>query len=449
MPKKNKFHVKKIIENKSEIIVEEERKDHSPFIFFLLHNGKLIFITSLILSFTVFLIAAGLTISNLKSSTIVKYESNKVIVSFDGTDNSILNGTPITKEYASKLFDTETVENTSEGVVIMLKKVPFKGGTISFYSDKTALVKYNDGRYERVFSVNNNYGISESGHINPNAKTLAVTAKKEKNNVFNIEILYLSDGTVEVTKDKTTFFVRNTDITSKDDTFYTNLSGVSPVDKKEGNKIYFTDGTIKENNKITVGNNTYEIKEEKKTQNGIKIIYYTNGYAEIIKGNINVLVQKSDHIVYDDKILEIINNKNNDNPNTSANIKDLMDIKNITIKNTGTKNANYMIVLEETDDYASHNINKVLDTKYILFNVLANNKKISNKILNSNNIKNMPLAGGLKIKNNTYLLYESNLKSKEEVKVKLGLWIDYEDITNEYMNSAFIGTVKVYVESIN
>jgi len=33
--------------------------------------------------------------------------------------------------------------------------------------------------------------------------------------------------------------------------------------------------------------------------------------------------------------------------------------------------------------------------------------------------------------------------------VMLGLWIDYENITNEYMDSAFIGTVKVYVESLS
>ena len=26
------------------------------------------------------------------------------------------------------------------------------------------------------------------------------------------------------------------------------------------------------------------------------------------------------------------------------------------------------------------------------------------------------------------------------------LWVDYNSITNEYMNSAFIGTIRVYVE---
>lgn len=34
-----------------------------------------------------------------------------------------------------------------------------------------------------------------------------------------------------------------------------------------------------------------------------------------------------------------------------------------------------------------------------------------------------------------------------ELTVKVGMWVSYEDITNEYMNSGFVGTMKVYIES--
>lgn len=154
MSKTNKFRVKQFEKNK--ITVEEERKKHSPFILFFINNGKLIFTISLLFSLTVFIIAISLTLSNIKDSSIIIYESNGVVVSFDGNDQSIINGTPITKDYASKIFNSNIEDKQDIGVVIKIKERNFKTGTIIFYSDKTALVKYNNGEYLRVFSINNN-----------------------------------------------------------------------------------------------------------------------------------------------------------------------------------------------------------------------------------------------------------------------------------------------------
>lgn len=448
MKKTNKFHVKKLKDK--QIIVEEERKERSAFILFFIRNGRLLFAISMILSFTVFLIAIDLAISNLDSSTIVEHESNGIIVSYtnpNGTEenNYIINGIPITSEYANKIFDSQTISNSSEGVVIKVKESSFKGGKVVFYSDKTALIKYDDGRYLRVFKIDNDYGVDEKGIISANAVTKKVTGEIRENASLKIELLYLSDGTIEITKDDTVIFIRNTNITNLNDKFYTNTSGVSVVINKDGKRIYYSDGTIKEGNTITINNQVYNVKEEKEILNGIKIIYYENNYAEIIYEDLSILVEKSEHIVYDDSTLEIINN---DQFNENIDINDLMNIKEITLKNTNDKEADYMIVLEETDDYSKYNIEKRLANEFINFNILVNNKKINNQVLN-NNIKGTPLAGGLSLKNNTYLLYEGNLSPNEEAEIKLGLWISYENITNEYMNSAFIGTLKVYVESLS
>lgn len=448
MKKTNKFHVKKLKDK--QIIVEEERKERSAFILFFIRNGRLLFAISMILSFTVFLIAIDLAISNLDSSTIVEHESNGIIVSYtnpNGTEenNYIINGIPITSEYANKIFDSQTISNSSEGVVIKVKESSFKGGKVVFYSDKTALIKYDDGRYLRVFKIDNDYGVDEKGIISANAVTKKVTGEIRENASLKIELLYLSDGTIEITKDDTVIFIRNTNITNLNDKFYTNTSGVSVVINKDGKRIYYSDGTIKEGNTITINNQVYNVKEEKEILNGIKIIYYENNYAEIIYEDLSILVEKSEHIVYDDSTLEIINN---DQFNENIDINDFMNIKEITLKNTNDKEADYMIVLEETDDYSKYNIEKRLANEFINFNILVNNKKINNQVLN-NNIKGTPLAGGLSLKNNTYLLYEGNLSPNEEAEIKLGLWISYENITNEYMNSAFIGTLKVYVESLS
>jgi len=155
------------------------------------------------------------------------------------------------------------------------------------------------------------------------------------------------------------------------------------------------------------------------------------------------MVENSNHIKYDDNILEIINENNE-----VIEIKDVMDIKNITLNNTNNVPANYIIVLEETNNYKKHNITKILDTNYINFNIDINGNKISNNILN-NKINDNKNIEGLSLQNNNYILYEGTIDKLSEINVKLGFWISYENITNEYMNSTFIGTVKIYVESIS
>ena len=443
MSKKNKFRVKQFEKNK--ITVEEERKKHSPFILFFINNGKLIFAISLLFSLTVFIIAISLTLSNIKDSSIIIYESNGVVVSFDGNDQSIINGTPITKDYASKIFNSNIEDKQDIGVVIKIKERNFKKGTIIFYSDKTALVKYNNGEYLRVFSINNNYGINEDGIINRSAITKKVTGEIKTNSFLGITMLYLSDGSVEVTKENVTFFVRNSDLTSLDNKFYTNLSIVSLPIKKEENKIYYSNSTIKENNYLLVDNTKYNKIKEITIHDNIKIIYYENNFAEVIKDNLSIIVEKSEHIIYDDNIFEIVDNSVNNN---KIDPKDIMDIKNITLENNNQKESNYMIVLEETKNYKKHNITRILPSEYINYNVYLNGNKINNQVLN-NNIKGTSKASGLSLKNNTYLIYEGKLEKLSTVTVKIGMWISYETITNEYMNSAFIGTIKVYVESLS
>ena len=67
-----------------------------------------------------------------------------------------------------------------------------------------------------------------------------------------------------------------------------------------------------------------------------------------------------------------------------------------------------------------------------------------------NNLKNMQimLFDDLRIdEEEFYNLDVSKIEKLSELSIKIGMWISYENITNEYMNSAFIGTMKVYIES--
>ena len=440
MIRNNKFFVKKYDEDENKITLEEERKYHSPFVLFLIKNGRLLLAISLLLSVSVFIIAITLIFGNMKESSIVMYEQNGVVVSFDGDDNSIVNGTPITTEYAEKVFDSNLIQdNNLRGVVIKLKEVSIKNATITFYSDRTAIVKYDDGSYKKIYSVNGNYGITESGVIDSKAITNDLSGEYKKNDKYNINLIYLSDGSVIVIKDKVELFVRNSDITSNNNLFFTNLSGVSTLISKDGNKYTYSDGTIKENDYIIVDDIKYTKVDEKKTKDNIKIIYYDNGYAEIIYNNLNVMVKNSEHIRYNDNIFEIIDNDKKD----VIEIKDIMDIKDIKLENKNNTVSNYMIVLEESNNYDKYNISKKLPSKYINYNIYVNGNKIINNVLD----KKLDNASGIKNDRNNYLIYEGKIDKLSELTVKVGMWVSYEDITNEYMNSGFVGTMKVYIES--
>lgn len=442
MSKTNEFHVKNHIENS--ITIEEERKHYSPLALFFIKNGKLIFSISFLFSVTVFIIAIYLAMINVGNSSIVMYESNGVKVTFNGTDNSILNGTPITNEYANKIFDSLINVNTSyAGVVIKMDEIRLKDRTIIYFSDNTALIKYDNGSYSKISSVNNRYGIDMNGIIDSNAIVLDISGILEENKKFGISILKLSDGSMEITKDSTVFYIRNSDITNNNELFYANLSGVSLPVNKEDNKIYYSDGTIKDGDTVIVDGNRFGIIETKNIYGDIRIIYYENGYAEVIKGNLNIMVKNGGHIVSSDYSFEIV-----DNAVQNIDIKDVMDIKEIELNNTNTTNSHYIIVLEETSNYGKYDVIKRLDNKFINYNVYVNGIKNYNNNLD-NNLKDSTKLEGVNLNNNTYLLYEGTLEKLSTTTVKLGLWIDYEGITNDYMDFSFIGTIKIYVESLS
>lgn len=435
MPKTNRFHVKEI--DKQNVTVEEERKYRSPFILFLIRNGKLILTISLLFSLSVFIIAFSLIMRNIKDSSILKYESNGVIVEFTSSDESILNGTPITPEYADKLFSNSVQNSNNEGVVIKTKEKTLENlGKIIFYSDKTVLIKYNDGTYLRVYPVNNSYAVDEDGTVNSNAVRKSLTGEIKQNDL-GMDILYLSDGSAEVTYQDETIFVRNGDMTSTNDEFYTNLSLVSIKKKEENGKTYYSKNIIKENNTLIVNNKPYKIKKEVDIkQDNIKIIYYENDYAEVIKDELNIIVEKSEHIRYDGYIFEIVYQTKEE-----VNIKDLIDIKKITLNNTNQKEINYIVVLEETSNYEKYNL-KILPKECLRFSIYNNGKMNKDNLL-SNNLKGKE---GYEFNNNTYLLYEGKLDKLSTTDIDIGMWIDYEQTNNENMNSAFIGTVRVYIE---
>ena len=445
MSKKDLFRVREIEENN--ITVEELRKERSPFLLFLLRNRRLIFILALVLSLTILIIALYLILSNMKETNKTTYESNGVVVNFEEkTTSAVIDGIPITEEYASKVFNNVKDEiNTAYGVVIKIKEIKLNNRTIVFYSDKTALVKYENGTYLKISSVNGSYGVDEKGVIDSRATVKKLKGEIKENKELGITILYLADNSIEITKDNTVIFVRDNDITTSDKELYTNMSIISVPIKEEDGKLYYSKGTIKEDNYLIVDGKKYGIKEEKTVIENIKIIYYENGYAEVIKDGLSIIVENSSHIRYDNYIFEIVKLPDEE---IKYDIEDIVDIKNITLNNISSVPANYIIVLEETNNYKKHNVQNILSSKYINYMIDINGTQTKAKSLNETVLIDNKYEGLNKDKNN-YVLYEGTIESLSELPIKLGMWIDYRSITNQYMNSSFIGTIKIYVESLS
>ena len=437
MARTNRFHVKEI-KDEVNVTVEEERKDRSPLYWLFKRNMWLWYLLTFIIALIVSTVTIYAVSKNINVSSVDEYETRGVVVTFNEGDSSVLDGVPITKEYAAKLFDGTIANEINRGVVIKVKEKKIDSGVIIYYSDKTALIKYDNGNYVKIKPYNNDYGVEDDGTIKSGAKTINVSYEYKNNEELGIKLLYLSDGTVEITKDNMVCLLRNTDLTSNPDTFYTNLSGVSVPINNDNNKTYYSDGTVKENNYIIVNGEKHYPTKEETIHDDIKIIYYDNGYAEVIQGELDIMVQKSEHIKYDDNIFEIVEGTK------EVNIKDFIEIKTLELQNQNDKELNYVIVLEETDNYEKHKVTRRLANEYINYSVYINGNKTNATL--DNNIKGNQKYAGLDLKNNTYLIYEGPLKSLEQIDVKIGLWISYENITNEYMNSAFIGTLKVYVE---
>ncbi len=116
----------------------------------------------------------------------------------------------------------------------------------------------------------------------------------------------------------------------------------------------------------------------------------------------------------------------------------------ITITNPTNKDLKYRLVIEETDNYSKYNV-KRLPADLVKYQIDVDYNNSTPKYLN-NNIWTIGdiLEGGLKIEKDTYILYEGIINAKSSVDINLSLWLDYENMTNENQNSAFIGTIKAY-----
>lgn len=576
--KTNLFNFKKL--KKDNITLEEE--SYSPFLNFFIKYRLYLLLFLFLLAIIMLIIGIYYSVIHLQDSTKVVTNISTVVVEFEDTSkfNSV-NLKPITGGLAEKLF-YKRYGNVGllEGIIFEVKEVNSRNGVVTFYSDGSALIHRNTNTYARISALENGeYGINENGEVVLGAIIKEIAISTTKTLADGTELIYFSDSScrIIIPSKKLNMMVRNSSRITIENNRLNEIepSGVTKVEELDNSlKVtYYENGTIKveKKNERFIVRNEEDIKIDKKDisfpnnneatilnevslQDGSKIIYYTDGSAEILKANESIMVRKSKDIVYDnDGVIEIIDTKyasvslnkvtpNNEevtylnnggglikNPNGTyeyvhensnikydedGNIKDKVnstkgksykttpkgavvvdfdddnsiiiveegyrvvktqnivydgdgnivriigdedDIPNedsisdnrFVITNSSGNKIKYVIALEVTDDYKQY-APKWLDPRFLKFNLVENNKYFENQTFGDKKLEiGTVLEGGTKIKNETFILYESVIENGEKAEIILGLWLDYTDITNDYQDSVFAGTIKVYSETIN
>ncbi len=317
--------------NKKENRILLEKKDNW-FILLLKRHGFWFYLLLILLGLVFVSLLILFTIWKLKTSDTPKIAlaNEKIEVNFsDDIDGFIFdNILPVTEGFAK---DTIIKNNKfiSAGEILVVKKVESGNYVIYYFSDGYALKVSKSGQISRIGPrEDGSYGIKDTGEIDINCITSAVTIKKIVTTDYGT-ITYYSDGSALITDSIMDMFVRKgSDIHDK----YISDNKVSYLEREEkvGNKTlkYFYDGTIliidgqKEyvirnsddikldgNNIEFPNNNEADVISIKNLDNNIKVTYFSDGGATVSNGTNIISVRKSNSIIIrDNKLIEIIDN---------------------------------------------------------------------------------------------------------------------------------------------
>ena len=411
-----KVTVKKIDEEKREIILE--KKDKPLFIFFRNH-WLILFITALILSLTIFILAVIYTVSSIVNSNSPTISKVPISASFgDELTAKINDSGPISEAYVNGLFNQD-VSGYDYGIILINDTVrnDKEKYSIIFYSDGTAKKVYDNGKITRISSLDNReYGISKNGDINVNARTLDITITKKEKFSYGT-ITYYSDGSAEILDGdgKVIMLIRDSNSLSKNSILN---SIVAVYDEDNGTITKYTDGmtlVLKGNTYyITSGadvNDTSKLFKEVGRDNlsdGRTIIYFSNGSAVIKDGKDSISVRKSNAInVINNKIFDI----NDSNYVKVCDSKKLRDGRDITFYTDGSA------VIKDGNkyQYVSDSNNVIMDTNGNVVRVdgdVLNNSSVitndGNKTINFGDISLVELDdGSIIIGKNNDLIFDS------------------------------------------
>lgn len=400
------------------------------------------------------------TITLIDNTIIIYYSDNSCRV-IDSTKSDML----VRNSSRLVIENNRLITIEPSGVSKELNSESKSNYKITYYEDGT--IKISDNK--------NTYIVRNKEDVNLNNMTYpfnnAATITKTINLKDGSKIIYYSDGSAEyINKDNVSIMIRK----SKD-IIYNNERVIEVVDTKyanessskttpDGAKVTYLnnagglienkDGTyeyIHENSEIKYDENgnildsVKTIKEinHKETPNGTLVINLEDGNS-IIKDENGYRVVPTDKIIYDrDGNIKGISGED-DIKEDSDSVSD----NHFIIENKGNDDVKYLVTIEVSDNYQKY-ASKKLNPTYLKYNMVINSTYLENQKLNNLLPIGTILENNTKITKETYVLYEGTLESGKVADVTLGIWLDYTDITNEYQDSVFVGTITVYSETIN
>ena len=311
---------------------------------------------------------------------------------------------------------------------------------VTDYHDGTIFIEYGNKRYF-VRDIND-VEFTEVGFKFKTDNYAEVIKRIVLDNGFVVD--YLSDGGAIIEGPDGNISVRKSNSIVIEDNKLVKVkvsNEVEEVSKKEvdGKEIInLNNGSaiIKENDQVVgyVPENTDLDYKDNKINN-----------EEVIKPPISVSTPNKDTDIYVFEDIVYVDNKNNDNkPNIMDKPDNVVieegvvaiinsdaqkiDVSNIRINNKSSNKVKIRVVFENSDKTTLQNT-FFKDVKY---KISAENVE---KSINSNPWDN---------NEKEYILYETELASKEEVEYQIGIWLDYEGLDNSAMGKSFYGTLKVY-----
>ena len=324
---KKKYDVVELNKKENKILLE---KKQNMFILFLNKMGPLFSILLLLIGIGLVSLSLMLVTKKLLVSEEPNIKDAKITVKFldDISDVTMKNITPIPENTAVNSFKNNNVF-TSNGEILIYKKVEASSYIIYYFSDKSALkLNKEDNTVIRIAPINNEYGISDNGTINMSAKMSNINIDNIKDTNYG-KITYFTDGSALITNSDIDMFVRNSldikeNYISNNKVSYlknTNIeNGIEINNFYDGSMLINYNGTnyivrnnvdLKTNGKnITFPNdNQATLIKSISLGHNIKIDYYSDGSAIIKNGSKMISVRKSNSIIIkNNTLIEIIDN---------------------------------------------------------------------------------------------------------------------------------------------
>ena len=324
---KKKYDVVELNKKENKILLE---KKQNMFILFLNKMGPLFSILLLLIGIGLVSLSLMLVTKKLLVSEEPNIKDAKITVKFldDISDVTMKNITPIPENTAVNSFKNNNVF-TSNGEILIYKKVEASSYIIYYFSDKSALkLNKEDNTVIRIAPINNEYGISDNGTINMSAKMSNINIDNIKDTKYG-KITYFTDGSALITNSDIDMFVRNSldikeNYISNNKVSYlkkTNIeNGIEINNFYDGSILINYNGTnyiVRNNDDIKVNgknitfpnNNQATLTKSISLENNIRIDYYSDGSAIVKDGSKIISVRKSNSIIIkNNTLIEIIDN---------------------------------------------------------------------------------------------------------------------------------------------